>query len=277
MNRFNVTKSTSAATATTTRVIVSEVSQPDLAEGQHQQGSFVGRSTTVHTPESTYVQAADRDAGLKLLAEISALQPQIDPFQALATYQTVSLAENVQEQSARSLSLSDEPSLSNEPSQPTDDVDPIMVVEEPKPRSGQNQVYQAPDSIDQWITYSGDEIRPFKCGYEGCDKTYMSRRSLVRHCTAHTGSEYRCFVGECIGHIQYCDKRTLDRHIQNRHTFVRPYACKICSKRFARPDHLTRHKNEVHKKSFKCDICTKRFGHLDRLKDHKKHVHSIKD
>ena len=277
MNRFNVTKSTSAATSTTTRVIVSEVSQPDLAAGQHQQDSFVGRSTTVHTPESTYIQAADRDAGLKLLAEISALQPRIDPFQALATYQTASLADDAQEQSARSLSLSDGPSLSNEPSQPTDDVAPVMAVAESKPRSGQNPVDQAPDSIDKWITYSGDEIRPFKCGYEGCDKTYMSKRSLVRHCMAHTGLQYRCFVGDCIGHIQYSDKRTLDRHIQSRHTFVRPYACKICSKRFARPDHLTRHKNEVHKKSFTCDICTKRFGRLDRLKDHKEHVHFIKD
>ena len=277
MNRFNATKSTSTATATTTRVIVSEVSQPDFAAGQHQQGSFVGRSTTFHTPESTYIPAADRDAGLKMLSEICALQPRIDPFQALATYQTASLADDVHEQSARSLSLSDEPSLSHELSQPTDDVAPIMVVAESKPRSGQNPVDQAPDSIDKWITYSGDEIRPFKCGYEGCDKTYMSKRSLVRHCTAHTGSQYRCFVGDCTGHIRFSDKQTLERHIKSRHTFVRPYACKICSKRFGRPDHLTRHKNEVHKKSFTCDICTKRFGRLDRLKDHKEHAHSIKD
>ena len=56
MHSSHVSESTSTAT-TTTVVIVSGVSQPELTAGQGQQGSFVGLSTTAHTPESTGISA----------------------------------------------------------------------------------------------------------------------------------------------------------------------------------------------------------------------------
>ena len=162
MRNYRASKSTSTATSTSTSaatiVTASVDSQPELATEQQQQGSFVGLSTTVNTPESTYIPILvdDRDAGLRLLAEISASQPQIDPFQALATYQTVSLNDNAQEQSASSLPLPDEPLLFNEPSQAADDANPIMEVEEPKPGRGQNLADQNADSTDKWIMCSGN-------------------------------------------------------------------------------------------------------------------------
>ena len=248
MRSYRVSKSTSIITATTTSVSVSGGSQPELLAGQRQQGSFAGLSTTVHTPESTYIPAAERYAGLRLLAEVSTLQA--DPFVALATQQAVTFDDEVQEQSASSLSLPDEPS------QATDDVDPIMMVAEPhetgisqdpKYSGGQNLADQNTDSTDKWIMYSGDETRPFKCGYEGCGKTYFKKHDLQRHFVSHIGDlQFRCYTGDCTGAIRYCDKQALARHIHKKHTQERPYECDICNKRFLYSPNLSTHRRKVH-------------------------------
>ena len=248
MRSYRVSKSTSIITATTTSVSVSGGSQPELLAGQRQQGSFAGLSTTVHTPESTYIPAAERYAGLRLLAEVSTLQA--DPFVALATQQAVTFDDEVQEQSASSLSLPDEPS------QATDDVDPIMMVAEPhetgisqdpKYSGGQNLADQNTDSTDKWIMYSGDETRPFKCGYEGCGKRYFKKHDLQRHFVSHIGdSQFRCYTGDCTGAIRYWDKQALARHIHKKHTQERPYECDICNKRFVYPPNLSTHRRKVH-------------------------------
>ena len=247
MLNYRVSKLTSTATATTTSVSVSEDSQPESSIERHQQGSFVGLSTTVHTPESRYISVAEPYAWLRLAAEISASQLQIDPFEELATYQTVSLYDDAQELSASFLSLPYEPLLSNEPSPVPDDANPIMEFEEPKPRSGQTLVDQDADSTDKWIIYSGDETKPFKCGYEGCGKTYTKKHSLRRHFPKHTGDfQFRCCTGGCTGKIKYCDEKTLIRHIYKKHTVERPYECDICNKRFLHPDTLLYHRTNVH-------------------------------
>ena len=175
---------------------------------------------------------------------------QVDPFVALATHQAVTFDGQDQEQSASSLSLS------NEPSQATDDANPIIAVaephetgrsEDPKRPSGQNLADQNADSTDKWIMYSGDETRPFKCGYEGCGKTYVTEHDLQRHFVSHIGdSQFRCYAGDCAGAIRYCDSRALARHIHKKHTMVRLYECNICNKRFGRGDHLKHHKDQIH-------------------------------
>ena len=92
MLSYRVSKSTSTATRTSTTTF--GVSQPEPAARQRQQSSFVGLSTTVHTPESPYISASDQQfAGLRLLAEVSTSQ--IDPFEALATHQTVTFEDKV--------------------------------------------------------------------------------------------------------------------------------------------------------------------------------------
>ena len=248
MLNYRVSKSTSTATATTTSVSISGDSQPESAIDRHQQGSFVGLSTTVHTPELRYIPATEPYAWLRLADEISASQLQIDPFEELATYQTVSLYDDAQEVSASFLSMPYEPLLSNEPSSAPDDANPIMEFEEPKPRSGQTLVDQDADSTDKWIIYNSDETsRPFKCGYDGCGKTYTKKHSLRRHFSKHTGdSQFRCYTGYCTGKIRYCDEKTLTRHIYKKHIMERPYECDICSKRFARSDILFTHRKNVH-------------------------------
>ena len=248
MRSYRISKSTSIITATTPSVSVSGVFQPESPAGQRQQGSFAGFSTTVHTPESTYISAAERYAGLRLLAEVSTLQ--IDPFVALATQQAVTFDDEAQEQSASSLSLPDQPS------QATDDVDPIMMVvephetgisQDPKYSGGQNLADQNTDSTDKWIIYSGDETRPFKCGYEGCGKTYFKKHDLQRHFVSHIGDlQFRCYTGDCTGAIRYCDKQALARHIHKKHTQERPYECDICNKRFLYSPNLSTHRRKVH-------------------------------
>ena len=248
MRSYRVSKSTSIITATTTSISVSGGSQPESSAGQRQQGSFAGLSTTVHTPESTYIPAAERYAGLRLLAEVSTLQ--VDPFVALATQQAVTFDDEAQEQSASSLSLPDQQS------QATDDVDPIMMVTEPhetwisqdpKYSGGQNLADQNIDSTDKWIMYSGDETRPFKCGYEGCGKTYFKKHDLQRHFVSHIGDlQFRCYTGDCTGAIRYCDKQALARHIHKKHTQERPYECDICNKRFLYSPNLSTHRRRVH-------------------------------
>ena len=247
MLSYRVSKSTSTVTATTTSVSVSGDSQPESSIDRHQQCFFVGLSTTVHTPESMYTPAADRCAGLRLSAEVSAPQLQIDPFEELATYQTVSHYDDAQELYASFLSLPYEPLLSNESSPASDDANSIMEFEEPKPRSGQTLVDQDAESTDKWIIYSGDETKPFKCGYEGCGKTYTKKHSLRRHFPKHNGdSQFRCYTGNCTGKIKYCDDKTLTRHIYKKHIMEKPYECDICNKQFVRSDNLNRHKEKVH-------------------------------
>ena len=248
MRSYRVSKSTSTVTATTPSVSVSGCSQPESWAEQRQHGSFVGIPTTAHAPESTYTPAAEQYSGLRLLAEVSTSQ--IDPFAALATHRTVTFDDENQQQSASSLLLS------NEPSQATDDVDPILVVaephetgtsENPKRPSSQNLADQNADSTDKWIMYSGDEARPFKCAYEGCGKQYTRKSTLRNHFVSHIGgSQFRCYTGDCTGTVRFCDSQALARHIYKKHTMDRPFECNICNKRLVSLHNLTKHRENVH-------------------------------
>ena len=242
-SRVHKTSSTATATATATSsvttasVTASGVSKPELAAGQRQQGSFADMLTTVHTPESTQIPPADQQAGLRLLAEVSTSQAkaEADPFLAITTHQTVSFDDGNQEQSASSLSL------------PADNADPIMIVEEYKLPSGENPVGQDFDSTNQRTMDSGNETRPYKCDYEGCNRAFARRAALGSHLISHTADLHiSCYYGDCNGEIKYRNKRELNRHIHAHHTFKRPYECDTCHHRFRRTDHLKSHMEHVH-------------------------------
>ena len=234
MHSFRVPKSSSTAAATRTSDTASRVSQPELAVGQRQQGSFIALSTTLHAPEltrisSNYYQQDEQG----LLPETGTTQ--IAPFEAPATHQTVTFDDHVQGHSASSLSHSNEPSLSQRSSQPVDGVVPI-VREEPS---------LVP--ADKWIMMSGDEKKPFKCGYKGCGKKYSKKEYVQTHFVTHTGdSRLRCYSGKCAGTVIYRDVRALTRHIHARHTFERSFRCEFCDRRFRRADHLKNHMKRVH-------------------------------
>ena len=237
MQSPHVSNSTSTATgtSTTTTVAVSGASQPESTAGQRQQGSFVGLSTPVHTPESGLIPANyHQQDELRPLSDICASQ--IDPFKALTTYLAVTFDDDDQGQSASSLSLSNEPSRSQKSSQPpVDDVVPIV------------REKQRPHPIDKWIMMSGDKKRPFQCAHESCGKKYARSVLLQAHLVRHTcESEYRCYAGDYAGTNRYWDKPALARHIQSSHTFERPHQCEICKKWYRRPDNLKYHMEHMH-------------------------------
>ena len=231
MHSFSVSKPPSVTSTGTT---TSQVSQSGTADGQRQQGSFVGLSTTAHTPESTRISSTYyQQDELRLLSNISASQ--IDPFEVLATHQAATFDDRDQGQSASFLSLSNEPSRSQRSSHPVDDVAPIV-------REG-----PSPDPTDKLIILTGDKKKPFKCGYEGCRRCYSRKRDLKWHLVRHTGdSPYRCYMGECTGEVAFCRPEGLKRHIRVYHTFEKPYECKICKRRFGRTDHLRSHRKRIH-------------------------------
>ena len=238
-SRVHKTSSTATATSTVTTasVTASGVSQPELAAGQRQQGSFADMLTTVHTPESTQIPPADQQAGLRLLAEVSTSQAkaEADPFLAITTHQTVSFDDGNQEQFASSLSL------------PADNAAHIMMVEKCKLPSGENPVGQDSDLTNQRTMDSGNETRPYKCDYEGCNIAFARRAALGSHLISHTADLHiSCYYGDCNGEIKYRNKRELNRHIHAHHTFKRPYECDICHHRFRRTDHLKSHMEHVH-------------------------------
>ena len=246
MHSFNVTQPSSAtntstfastSTSTSASTIIFRGSQPESVTAQRPQGYFMGLSTTPHTPEElTKISSTNyQQYELRLSSDISASQ--VNPFEALATCQTVTLGDYDQGQSASySSSLSIEPAQSQRSSQPVDDVAPVVREE------------QGPDLTGKWIMMSGDEKQPFQCGYEGCGKKYTRKWSLQRHNVSHNAddSAFRCYAGGCSGTVNYCDKATLTRHIHKTHTTQRPFGCEICDKRFKRKDHLKYHLEHLH-------------------------------
>ena len=366
MHNFSISKSSSATTTNataSTSTSASKVSQPELAAGQHQQGSFVGLSATVHTPESplipeTYYQQDEPRllSDTRLLSEINPAR--VDPFEILATHQTVTFEDQnqIQEQP-------DEfPLPFDELLQPVNDFDPmasensddvnlsilpgkndertsnrttisiceqeilsrralsrtvpeaLLTATSGDPRLISDTLTKArrPDPTDEWIIVTGNKKKRFKCGYEGCGKSYPKKIDLQFHFFKHTGnSPYKCYMGTCAGKVSFGRQRALTRHIHVHHTFERPYQCEICEKRFRRSDHLKSHIGDVHNKNkkdsryrcymggctgevafcrrenltrhirtthftekpFQCDICETRFGRKDNLLRHRRSVH----
>ena len=299
---------TTANTANTanTSTITSRVYQPELAAGQLQQGSFADLWKTVHTPEPTLIPATyyqKDELGLLPDMSVSDVSPsQVDPFEILATHQTVTFEDLDQFQEQEQ--LGEFPLLFDELLQPLNDFDPMAseapdnvnpsilpdknderiinrtaisipeyeilpppnndyfrqgltgivpeallvgITGDPKLPSSRHQAYQRPDPTDKWIILTGDKKKPFKCGYEGCDRRYTRKNNLRSHFVKHTGdSPYKCYMGECTGEVAFYRQDLLIRHIRSEHTFERPYQCDVCDKRFMRSDHLLTHKRRVH-------------------------------
>ena len=215
----SISESSSATTTTntaSTSTINFKVSQPELAAGQRQQGSYVVTSTTIDTPESMTIASYHQQDGLKLLAEVSTSQ--INPFEALAEHQTVTF---------------DDEAVTTE------------TAGVPNLPSDQHQAEQSPDPTDtnKWIIVDESQDKPYRCGYpEGCDKSYLRKQCLTRHFVKHTGtSKFKCPYPECVGNEYFGDTTLLKRHIAKIHTLDKPFQCGRCKRRFTRKDSLKYH------------------------------------
>ena len=302
MHRPRLSKSTSTATSistTTRRATASGVYQPESVIEKHQQGSFVGFVTTVHTPESTCIPAADQPfARLKLLAEVSASQ--VDHFDALATYRTVTFNEKDIYQGQPDDSLS-------QPTQPVKDSEPIVRNE----RSEVN-LFISPATNGSVITsrtttsIPDHEILPsigdhFRRALSGTapealltaiagDLRFISATPLTVQepdlndewviLTGDKKKLYKCAYEGC-GKL-YSKKHILLAHIAT-HTGKSYLRCFLgeCNGEIGYRDKylLNRHIIARHtvKKPYQCEICEKRFGRKDLLNVHRRNVHSIVD
>ena len=240
MHNFSVSNSFSAASTTASiSTTTSQDSQLGTADGQHPQGSFMGLLTTPYTPAeltqilSTHYQ--QDELGLLSDIHISDMSaPQTNPFEVLATHQTVTFGDDDQGQSASPLSLFNGPSRFQKSPQSVDDVLPIVSKE------------QGPDPTNKWIMMSGNKKRPYQCGYEGCGRKFSIKAHLRTHFATHTGdSKLRCYLGDCAGTV-YRNAQALTWHVHTHHTFERLYGCELCGRRFRLQHHLKRHKENVH-------------------------------
>ena len=272
MHSFNVFNSTAATTATTSSITTVRGSQPELVVGQHHQGSFAGRSTTVHMPESTAIAATyHQQDELRLSSDMSTTQ--LDPFEELATHLTATFDDDDPGQfaSASSLSPSDESSqpvvgearsittigipvsrvmssINDHFYQSLQGIVPVAVLERIiNLSSDQYPAKQGSVSTDKWVISTGDTDTPFQCVYEGCGKLIPTKWAFYRHFAKHSNdSQLRCYLEDCSGVVRYRDNQALTRHIQVKHTFERPYQCEVCEKRFRRIDHLRSHMIKIH-------------------------------
>ena len=70
-----------------------------------------------------------------------------------------------------------------------------------------------------WIIFKASEARPWQCGFSNCNKTYKFLSHLKTHFFYHTGvSDYQCTHAECGDNTYFYNKSDLDKHIRINHT-----------------------------------------------------------
>ena len=95
-----------------------------------------------------------------------------------------------------------------------------------------------------------DAQKRFKCGYENCGETFGKRAYIRRHIFTHIRiSVYKCTYPECSDKPYFGTASSLQRHVDSRHTIVKPHRCRFCNKRFGRFFSCKRHMLAVHKKA----------------------------
>ena len=193
--QYSVSKSSSAAATTTTASTITNTfgnSQPESVTEQRPRSSLVGLSTTLHTPESRQIPTDyPKFSGLRLLAEVSTSQ--INPFAALATHQTVTF----EDEAVTTTGIEGDPNLP----------------------SAQHPAEQGADPTDKWIIVDKFQERPYRCGYPGCDMSYLRKHHLTGHFLKHTGtSKFKCPHPGCVGNEYFRDAALLKKHTAAKHT-----------------------------------------------------------
>ena len=104
---------------------------------------------------------------------------------------------------------------------------------------------------EKWIVrLEPDAQKRFKCGYENCGETFGKRAYIRKHIFTHIRiSVHKCTYPECSDKPYFSTASSLQRHVDSRHTIMKPHRCRFCNKRFGRLFSCKRHMLAVHKKA----------------------------
>ena len=304
--RRSVSKSSSAATATitaSTSTMTFRVSQPELAAGGRQQGSFADLSRTVHAPEPTLIPATYyQQDELGLLSDISLSDissSQVDPFAILATQQSATFEDQNKFQEQEQLDQF--PLPFDELLRPVDDFD-LMTSEDPNDDNISILPNKNDERISNRTTISIPEheilpstnnhfqraltgIKPEAVGITGDPKLPSSQHQAYQRpetdkwiiLTGDKKTPFKCGYEGCGK--KYLKKGNLQTHFVT-HTGDSPYRCYMgeCTGEvaFCRQHELTRHIRSEHtfERPHQCEVCGCRFKRSSHLRNHRKKMHS---
>jgi len=136
-----------------------------------------------------------------------------------------------------------------------------------------NKVLGSSDALTQHKS-THRAARNFKCSK--CDELFRWRAEYRRHAETVHGQKITDMTTCNICNKQIVSKR-LNEHIKSVHGNEKPFQCKQCIKRFAKPSELRNHlRTHTGERPFECDICSASFAYSHILTRHKKYHEGMK-
>lgn len=131
-----------------------------------------------------------------------------------------------------------------------------------------SKIFSTNGNLKNHVLAIHENNRPYKCSFNGCNKSYSNKSRLIVHERTHTGIRpFQCKL--CFK--TFNEKGNLKTHM-GFHLNQRPFRCKQCNKTYKTNGHLKDH-IEIHHmkiKKYKCNVCNCTFGRSSTLKSHMK-------